>query len=622
MPIFQQGQINTTALTVPDLYIQIVPPSIRLLNGVPTNIVGIVGTAAWGRVNSPTPVGDYDEYASIFGPLQARKFDMGTLLACAGLQGNAVEFRCVRATDGTDVAASAVITATDADIAVTVGGTAHVGDTLTLTITPPATSAIPIAYVMLGGDTLQTAAVALAALVNANAALKTLGYVADVPTAGVFHLHYPGTAPTTSAVVTGGGATTTLVAAAPSTLATTQITFAGKYTGSLGNALRVAISAGSAVTTFRAVVSIPGQVPETFDNVSGVGNLFWQALANAINLGNSAIRGPSQLVIASAGAGTSAPVAGTSTLTGGTDGATAIASANLVGVDSYPRTGLYALRGQGVSVAAIADLDDKTTWPNQVAFGLSEGIYMGLVGPAGEFTNITQAATDKTSLGIDSYDAKVLLGDWIYFDDTVTGQVRLVSPQGFMLGILGNQSPQLSSLNKALQGIVGTQKSNSSRVYSAADLAVLAQAQIDVITNPIPRGAVFGFRMGRNSSSNAVIHGDNYTRMTNYLAATLNAGMGQFVGELQSVQPNDETRREAKVTLDAFLQALFDQDMIDDFQVILDLSNNPPDRIALGYMQADVKVRYLAVVEYFIINLEGGQSVSVIHSDVQLATAA
>ena len=48
MPIVQQGSINTTALVVPDLYVEIVPPQNLLLNGVPTNVVGVVGTASWG----------------------------------------------------------------------------------------------------------------------------------------------------------------------------------------------------------------------------------------------------------------------------------------------------------------------------------------------------------------------------------------------------------------------------------------------------------------------------------------------------------------------------------------------------------------------------------------------
>ena len=50
MPIVQQGAINTTALIVPDLYVQIVPPQSLLLNGVPTDVLGVVGTASWGPV--------------------------------------------------------------------------------------------------------------------------------------------------------------------------------------------------------------------------------------------------------------------------------------------------------------------------------------------------------------------------------------------------------------------------------------------------------------------------------------------------------------------------------------------------------------------------------------------
>ncbi len=53
MPIVQQGTINTTALIVPDLYVQIVPPQNLVLNGVPTNIVGVVGSAPWGPANQP-----------------------------------------------------------------------------------------------------------------------------------------------------------------------------------------------------------------------------------------------------------------------------------------------------------------------------------------------------------------------------------------------------------------------------------------------------------------------------------------------------------------------------------------------------------------------------------------
>jgi phage tail sheath protein FI len=136
---------------------------------------------------------------------------------------------------------------------------------------------------------------------------------------------------------------------------------------------------------------------------------------------------------------------------------------------------------------------------------------------------------------------------------------------------------------------------------------------MDVITHPIPAGQQFGVRIGHNTSTNAVIQGDNYTRMTHFIAATLNQGMGRFVGRLHSA---DERRRAAS-TLTHFLSNLEHQGLIGDvnggsaFSVQIDEKNNPMKRVALGYLQADVKVVYLSIIEKFLINVEAGQSVRV-----------
>jgi hypothetical protein len=105
MPIVQQGSINTTALVVPDLYVQIVPPQNLVLNGVPTNVVGVVGSASWGPVGQPVIVATMSDYARNFGPVVARKHDLGTQVATAVQQG-AGNFRAVRVTDGTYTAAA------------------------------------------------------------------------------------------------------------------------------------------------------------------------------------------------------------------------------------------------------------------------------------------------------------------------------------------------------------------------------------------------------------------------------------------------------------------------------------------------------------------------------------
>lgn len=511
MPIVQSGSVNTTALVVPDLYVQIVPPQTVMLNGVPTNIVGVVGTAQWGPVGQPVIIGNMAGYASAFGSIVARKYDMGTAVATAVQQG-ASNFRCVRVTDGTDVQATAAI---------------------------------------------QSNCIVVTAL----------------------------------------------------------------YSGSLGNQLQVTIGTGSKAGTFRAVVGLPNQVAEVFDNISGTGNAFWVNLASAINNGTTLTRGPSNYVTAAAGVGTAAPSLASYTLSGGTDGATTITAATLVGSDTIPRRGMYALRSQNCSIGVLADADDSTQWTTIDGFGLSEGIYMIQVLPAG--TSVASAVSIKQTAGLDSYASKLMHGDWIWWNDGANNIPRLVSPQGFVAGRLANLSPEQSSLNKKLYSVVGSQKSGLpgtglAQVYTDADLQTLFLAGIDVIANPQPGGNYWGVRCGHNSSSNSGTNGDNYTRLTNYIAATLDAGMGKYVGQV--VNLNLLTNISA--TLSSFLANMLSQGMLGTldgsvpYSVLCNVTNNPSTRTSLGYVQADVAVQYQPINEKFIVNLIGGQTVQVVRQQL------
>ena len=73
-----------------------------------------------------------------------------------------------------------------------------------------------------------------------------------------------------------------------------------------------------------------------------------------------------------------------------------------------------------------------------------------------------------------------------------------------------------------------------------------------------------------------------------------------------------------RATLLSFLQAMLGQSMLGatasgnaPFQVVCDTSNNPAARTALGYVQADVQVQYMAINEKFIVNVDGGQTVTI-----------
>ena len=506
MPISEYGSLNTTALVVPDVYVQILSPSLVLLNGVPTNVVGVVGTAIWGPVGRPVGVGSYAEYVANFGPLQARTYDMGTQIA-AMIQQGAQNFKAVRVTDGSDTAAAA-------------------------------------------------------------------------------------------------------------TIGTNGLTVTSRYTGSGGNGISVAIGTGSKANSYKATVSFPnsGRVPEVFDNITGTGNALWVAIASALSNGIAGQRSASDIVLASAGASTTAPTLATTTLSGGTDGATNVTQTTLLGSDGASRTGMYALRGTGASIGVLADAyTPGSTWAAQMAFGLAEGIYMIVSGPAGEA--ITSAASAKSAAGIDHRDMKVLLGDWVYWNDPTTNLIRMISPVPFSAGRLANLGPHQSSLNKPMFGVVGTQRSASGQPYSQQNLQDLAQAGIDVICNPLPGGSYFGARFGRNSSSQAGMKGDNHTRMTNYLAATLNSGMGVYVG----LPITDDLLRQIGVTIDSFMAALVQQNMLDKYSTLCNRGNNPEARTKLGYVQVDVKAQYLAILENLLVNLEGGQTVTVQTLSTQIA---
>ena len=514
MTIYQQGNINTAALIVPDLYVQIVPPQNLVLNGVPTNLIGVVGTASWGPVNQPVIVGSMSDFANAFGPVIARKYDMATNVATAVQQG-ASAFRCVRVTDNTDTAAS-------------------------------------YAFGFTSGS--------YAALLSA------------------------------------------------------------RYTGSLGNAITVALSPGSTQNTWTLTIAIPGSLPEVFANIpGGTPAVFWQALVTAVNHGTGPLRPNSQLAVATIGTLTSTTPMTVSPqpLLGGTDGAVNVTAATLVGEDTLPRTGMYSLRGQGCSIGILSDTDDPTQWVTQADFGASEGVYMILTGPAGD--TITNATTVIQQVGLNTPSAKLMFGDWVFWQDQTNKLIRIVSPLGFVAGRLSNLSPEQSSLNKPLYSIIGTQKSGvpgsgQSTTYSDAELSALFQAGIDVIANPQPGGAYWGVRCGHNTSSNPAVYGDNYSRLTNFIAATLAAGMGPFVGQVINTQLFQQIRS----TQLSFLQTLLNEGILGvsgsgqlPFSVICDATNNPLSQTSLGYVQSDSQVQYQGINEKFIVNVEGGQTVVV-----------
>lgn len=658
MPISPSGVTNLSALNVPNLYVQIVPPNL-LLNGVATDIIGGVGTATWGQLNAAVVTGTPQELISNFGIPAPRRYDLGTAVLNAMNQG-ASNFRCVRVSDGTDTAAAGDIV--DSLVIPKVGAnltayyTGSTGNTVNATIgAGSAVGSYKLSVYLQGGipevfDNISGVGnvfwTNLIDAVNLGQSIQrgpSNLVVATLPTSvGGFSITTPGVYAVTPTVTVADGTGGTFQAEMTA-VSSTISDVGGGYAIDDTITLIGGTSTQAVVVTVNTVDGLGGILTYTItdsglytvlptnpvaqDTTSGTGtgaefDVSWGIDSIDVLTGGTGYLQNSIVTISGSGGGVavmylgsiSAPKLVTTTLSGGTDGAD-VTSAQMIGNDvTLPRTGMYALRNNVAGgMFFLSDESDPTKWSVQNQFAQEEGCYgIGSIDP-GYQDDLSGAKALLVSSGIDSYSFSVCMGDWCQINDTFNGLTRFVSPQSFKAGILANTLPSSSSLNKPLTGIIATQKTLESRRYSTADLSEIRTSRLELITNPIPSGSFFGCRFGINTSSNPLTQTDNYPRMVNFIAQTILNGMGIFIGK-----PQDETTRtQAKSVLFSFFQNLFQLGMIGDVNhpgdfskacsIILDESNNPPNRVALGYMQADIGVVLFSVVQYFVINLNAQQ---------------
>ncbi len=744
MPVIvPANQLNVAALTADDLYIAILNPP-GYISGVPTDVIGLVGTAAWGPVNKAVHLGSAQDALQNFGPISVASltdpYDLATDLALAFGQASSqasLEGWAVRVTDGTDAAAHGTLsgaashaaetatiggTATAADVltisasggivgsasytvpgsggpttttiaaglaaainatpafaaanvfatntgpeiliyipsassatwaesvtgavpnaTVTIGGTITDADTITLTFTNSHYGAWPtsVVYTVHTGDTLGSIAASLAALINADTLLTAVGVSAavngDVITVSqndpngsstVLTDTVGGSATETVTLSNGGDLTagpTETITLSTGTAATVGMTLTGIFTGSLGNSIQANIALGSATGTFTTIINGPGNLAEYYPNLPGAG--FFKALGQAINFGLSGVRGPSQIVRASlVNAAVGPPTPGLYTLSSGTDGR-AVSPANLLGTDSLPGTGIYALRQlkPNVGIAWIVGLTDSSVWAACLAFAQSEGTAFLATMPVGSSTSA--ALTEVSNNGIHD-PSFTYVKDWIYFFDPINGNARLVPPTAVIGGTCATLAPQISPSNKPVSLVIGTERFNQwtgQQPYTVSEVGQLESAGIMFVTQPVPGGAYWGIRHGQTTSLLPVTQPFEWWRMTSYLARSFASVMGIFVGQNQSQQPNDPTRAAVRNQLNQFLQFLKSPSVgagdglgqIDDFSVVCTFAQNgnaglgvnTPTSISQHYLFALVRVRYLSSIRFFVLSLQGGTTV-------------
>src|SRR4051812_36660381 len=103
--ISYNGAFNSATLSVPGVYLNIVPPKGSIIRPALVGLLAIGGIASWGPVNVATPIGS-PAALNIFGPQKVQKYDLVTAAALAlqiqSALGAGAGLVLNRATDGTD----------------------------------------------------------------------------------------------------------------------------------------------------------------------------------------------------------------------------------------------------------------------------------------------------------------------------------------------------------------------------------------------------------------------------------------------------------------------------------------------------------------------------------------
>jgi len=398
----------------------------------------------------------------------------------------------------------------------------------------------------------------------------------------------------------------------------TGMTVTAKYSGTVGNTINVLISEGTnstiALPTFKITIYLPtgtgSGIPEIYDNIGGTGLALWQAMVDAINMGQGGQTAPSELVTAVIGTATLPPELFNYVLVGGTNGNSGVTATIVLGSDTLPLTGMYAASGADFSLMVLAGVTDSATFLAQAVFAANQGAYAMLARPLGE--SYATGITEKKTIGLVSYATKFMVGEtWIKINDDFNNVQRYISQQGLIAGVFSLLPPEESGLNKVISSsiFISTYFSDQNKRYSSADIIQILQNGLDTIANPSPGGNYLALQTGKNTSNNILASTDPFTRLTNFIAGSLQDALGIYVGQLQN-----NTQKQSALTLaNSFLSKLAAQNVIGMSNVPVGTIPPQPFSVAIDSSQAgigieivNVRVAFFNVIVAILVNLQTG----------------
>lgn len=423
-------------------------------------------------------------------------------------------------------------------------------------------------------------------------------------------------------------------AGTPAPLVTLTAVFTGSYAN--GASVRCDLQNGSSTSpVYQITVFFPNAPAQVFSNIVGyatIGSGFSAATfkANAVSAINGQVANvpASPYFVAAAGASIFTAVnAGTVfTATSGTDGDAGVTDTICLGADGSPGTGAYSLRGQVAGgQIVIVGLTTTSVFPTLAALCQQEGALGHFTFAQGTSTSTAAASKATNSL---SHDFMLLDIDWDYVFDQyaaangTSNGLLLTPPAAATAAVIAQVPPYLYPGNKPYAGkqnIVGTERLsivNNGNISASTAIGQAEKAQRQaaglLYLGPTPRGPL-GLPFGTTSSGRLI----SDVRMQIQIGYALQGILGNFVGEMLSTDPNDETLRNARAAVDTFMQSLLAPTRkISAYKNVMDSSDNTSTTIGQGFLICKLSVQTLSAAQFAVAALQVGNTVQIVTTPV------
>ncbi|MDB5083313.1 MAG: hypothetical protein JWN30_199 [Bacilli bacterium] len=376
--------------------------------------------------------------------------------------------------------------------------------------------------------------------------------------------------------------------------------------GTWGNSLNVTVAAGTKTGTFKISLQY-GAESETWDNLiiaQPTTPIVGAVIASTIFGPN----GQSQLATSTypATPNLTIPATGTFTMTSGVDGAGAIAT-DYVGATGATKTGLYALDSAPINIIFAAEQSDPTI--NAALIANAQNITQN-----GGLPRIAVITFPKSSVvsGLSTLttamdtDRAFPAYPWFNIYDPITTANQTVSPMGYVAGVIASLKPHQSPGNKPIQGIIGVDPAMN---IGPADMIAMIQARVNPVGVPTPAGPL-GIRTGLTLSQTTETSQVYVRRMKDYIDQLVFSVGGQFV----DAPITADLMRQVYQSVDNILYpmkspATASDQMIADYKIICDGTNNPSTSTSQNRLICDYGVKLLNIDRFMIFRTQIGAGV-------------